>query len=93
MVRRDAHYPAPLTLATDSLGPHYLNPIEDFIDEHLKRSIEETSRTGKRPTRSPLFNVQVNDGHFSALGASVWGVRVARRLELLLRERGVVKRR
>lgn len=89
LLRRDAYYPAPLTLATDLVGPHYLDPAEALIDADLRLSTAETVRTGRKPTRSPLYNVEVNDGHYSALGAEAWAIRVARRLELLLRERSV----
>ncbi len=61
----------------------FLDPSDDLLDDFLELVVDG-ERIGKRPYGCPLFNVQINDGHFSALGSQSWARTVGRRLELLL---------
>jgi hypothetical protein len=76
-------YPGAISNILEVTGMYYLDPIEDFVNEHLSRTLEG-QRTGNRPYHSPLFNGEIADGHFSALGSEVWAAAVGRRLLLLL---------
>ena len=77
------HYQGRISNFLESSGQDYVDPIEDFVDEHIKLLIEG-ERAHNRPANSPLYNGRIADGHFSALGCQVWAKAVARRLELLL---------
>jgi hypothetical protein len=63
----------------------YCDPLDRFIDEHL-RLRREAARRGAPPPPSPLYNHEIGDGHFSPLGAELWARVVARRIDLLLGE-------
>jgi len=52
--------------------------------------MNEADRRGRRPYGCPLFNGEISDGHFSALGAEVWAGAVGRRLLLLLEQNGKI---
>jgi hypothetical protein len=81
--RKSGFYPGTLTNILDLNGLSFLNPIEDFINAHLKLVIER-ERKGRRPLGCPLFNDAIGDGHFSAAGSAVWSAAVGHRLALLL---------
>jgi hypothetical protein len=81
--RRDLYYPARLTHLFPAGPPLYCDPLNDFIDEHL-RLVRDGDRRGQRPSTSPLYNLQIADNHFSPLGAALWARVVARRLTLLV---------
>jgi len=81
--RRTGFYPGKVVNALDLNGTQFLNPAEDFINAHLELVNEGVSH-GQRPYGCPLFNAQINDGHFSPLGSEVWAEAVSRRLVLLL---------
>jgi hypothetical protein len=82
--RHSGQYPGKLSNILESPGSDYFDPIEDFVNEHLRLMIEG-ERAGKRPSSGPLFNGHIADGHFSAAGCEVWAAAVGRRLELHLR--------
>jgi hypothetical protein len=86
--RKDGHYPGTVSNLSENPGPYFVNPIEEFTNEHL-RLMAEAQRRGKRPITSPLFNGHLNDGHFSALGSALWGRVVGRRIALLLDARSL----
>lgn len=83
MKRNSGYYPGPLTniLNMDSL--RYLYPIEDFADAQLKLA-NKARREGRMLMKSPLFNGDIGDDHFSPAGAEVWAQAVGRRVILLL---------
>ena len=81
--RREGDYPGRLSNLFDSDSLSYYNPFDDFVDEHLRLSLD-AARSGRPLASSPLYNRPINDGHFSAQGASVWGRALAPRLALLL---------
>ncbi|MFI5456314.1 MAG: SGNH/GDSL hydrolase family protein [Isosphaerales bacterium] len=81
--RSSGYYPGTITNIVDVDSLMYLDPIDDFVDAHLKL-LNEGKRKGQRPRRSPLFNDDIADQHFSAAGSEVWAACVGRRLILLL---------
>jgi len=85
--RKAGNYPGQVSNVTGQSGLDYLDPIEDFVDHHLEL-IDEDLRLGKPPRKDPLFNSQIADAHFSALGSKVWGASVGRRLVLLIQRYG-----
>jgi hypothetical protein len=77
--RRDDLYPALLAKMHRSFPPHYLFPLDEFIDEHVRLvryAIEHNLPRGD----SLLYNRPIHDDHFSPRGAALWGRIVARRL-------------
>jgi len=84
---RQGHFPGRLSDLSESTSFFYLNLIEAFTDEHL-RLIREAEALGRRPSTSPLFNGHLEDGHFSPLGAAVWGREVARRITRIVNPAG-----
>jgi hypothetical protein len=81
--RMDGFFPGQLANACRLDSRTYCYPFDDFVDAHL-RLAAAARRRGEAVTRSPLYNRQLNDGHFSAAGASVWGGAVGRRVAALL---------
>jgi hypothetical protein len=81
--RKDGHYPGQVSNISEDPGPYFINPIEEFTNEHLHLTAEGR-RLGKRPMTSPLYNGHLSDDHFSALGSALWGRVVGRRVALLL---------
>jgi hypothetical protein len=77
------HYQGRISNYLETSGQDYIDPIEDFVDEHIKLLVEG-ERAHKRPANCPLYNGRIADGHFSAVGCQVWARAVARRLVLLL---------
>ena len=76
-------YPGAISNIMETTGMYYLDPIEDFVNEHLALTLEG-ERAGHRPMHSPLYNGGIGDGHFSAIGSQVWAAAVGRRLLLLM---------
>jgi hypothetical protein len=77
------YYQGRISNFLETSGIEYIDPIEDFVDEHIKLLIEG-ERAHNRPANCPLYNGRIADGHFSAAGCRVWAKAVARRLDLLL---------
>ncbi len=82
--RHEGTYPGRVCnlLATGSMN--YCNPVEAFVNEHLRLQVERDRRGEKRASTSPLFNGAIGDGHMSALGAALWGKVLGARVALLL---------
>jgi hypothetical protein len=81
--RRDDHYQCRVAEIFPYSTIYFVDPLEDFVNEHLRLTNEGTRR-GKRPSDSPLFNGKYHDGHFSAAGSELWARAVGRRIALLL---------
>ncbi len=77
------HYPGNVSNILEESSLNFLDPSDDLIDAHLQLVVDG-ERNGEPPHGCPLFNVKYHDGHFSALGASVWAETVGRRVALLL---------
>ncbi len=82
-LRRAGYYPGTLSNILEVNSTMFVDPTDRFINAHLDLVVEG-ERKGQRPTGCPLFNVQIGDGHFSAIGSEVWASAVGRRLVLLL---------
>ena len=81
-VRTDQYYPGPIPKYLGGTTAGYLNPFEEFLDEHLRLlAADPDAPRGK----SLLYNGQINDNHFSPLGARLWADLVARRLDSILK--------
>jgi hypothetical protein len=85
--RHSDSYPGRYAAVAQVKSPfHFYDPIDEFVDEHLRLATERIRR--KDPaTHSPLYNGHIADGHFSPEGAELWAQCVGRRLALLM-ERG-----
>ncbi len=81
--RKSGYYPGMISNLSNTSAVYFLNPAESFVNAHLARIIEDEER-GAHPSGCLLYNEQLRDGHFSALGAEVWAEAVGRRLALLL---------
>ncbi len=86
--RREGTYPGRVSNLLATSGMNYCNPVEAFVDEHLRLQVENDRRGEKRPSTSPLFNGAIGDGHMSALGAALWGKVLGARVTLLLEREG-----
>lgn len=82
--RHEGFYPGEIANHFAGSPLHYLNPLDDFIDEHLRLVRIEESDTGRRPQTSPLYNRGIGDNHFSPAGCDLWAKAVARRLRELM---------
>jgi hypothetical protein len=80
--RRDVPYPGRITAIYSGSPLHYLNPIDEFIDESLRLD-RERRKNGNPVGYSLLYNRDIADNHFSPAGARLWARIVARRLEAL----------
>ena len=80
--RRAGNYPGVLSNVLEENSLTFLDPSDDLLNAHLELVIAG-ERVGKRPYGCPLFNVEIRDGHFSALGSKAWAQTVGRRLTLL----------
>ncbi len=78
------HFPGKLSDLRPDSPMFLLNPVEAFVDEHL-RLVDEATALGRRPATSPLFNGHLSDGHFSARGAALWAREVGRRVVRLFK--------
>jgi nicotinic acid mononucleotide adenylyltransferase len=83
--RNEGNYPGQVSNLYGGSGMDYINPLDAFIDEHVRLMVEG-KRRGHRPSTSPLFNGELGDGHFSAKGAELWGRLLARRISLRLQD-------
>jgi hypothetical protein len=81
--RRDVFYPAPVCDVFHNHTTHYCDPLNEFVDEHLRLAKLELKQ-GHSPSRSKLYNREISDDHFSPLGAALWGEVVGRRLTRIL---------
>lgn len=85
--RRDADsYPGQFSRMCRFSSYFYVDPIEDFVNEHI-RLTDEGARRGHRPATSPLFNGHVGDGHLSPRGSELWAHAVGQRIALLIQPR------
>jgi lysophospholipase L1-like esterase len=82
--RKAGYYPGILTNILEVSSLMFVDPAEDFINAHLELTVEQ-DREGQASGESSLFNTQIGDGHFSALGSEVWANAVGHRLVLLLK--------
>jgi hypothetical protein len=85
--RKDANYPGRISNLFRGGGFSYLNPLDIFIDEHL-RLMREGEQRSNRPRSSPLYNGHIADNHFSPAGAALWAKTVCNRLSYLITLRG-----
>jgi hypothetical protein len=81
--RRAGHYPGMISTILGTSALNFLDPSDGLLNDFLELAVEG-ERIGKRPYGCPLYNVQIGDGHFSALGSQSWARMVGKRLELLL---------
>jgi len=89
--RKTGHYPGAISNILSSSAMTFLDPTEAFVNAHLEL-MNEAGRRGQRPYGCRLFNNDIRDGHFSAIGAEVWAGAVGRRLILLLEQSKRTKR-
>jgi hypothetical protein len=82
--RAAGFYPGRISDGLETNGIHFLNPIEAFVNAHLVL-MNQARQAGAGAARGELFNDHLSDGHFSALGADLWGRAVAERLAPLLK--------
>src|SRR6185437_4261005 len=80
---REGHYPGAVANIGSWSTLSYCNPLDDFIEEFLRLKVEG-EKNGHPVSGCPLFNDRINDPHFSAKGAEVWGRALGRRVGLLL---------
>ncbi len=91
--RLEGSYPGRINNILHLSSLIYDNPVEDFVDTHLRLMIERVKQGGGS-TMSPLFNGPLDDGHMSAQGTEVWGKALGKRIGLLLeraRMRGALR--
>ncbi len=81
--RKSGYFPGMVLNVLNVDGRLILDPMDDFVDAHLRSRVEAQRRGGKLKG-CVLFNDAINDGHFSAAGSEVWAESVGRRLLLLL---------
>jgi len=86
--RRAGYYPGAISNILEGLGVIYFDPFEEFAVETDRLAIQAIAE-GKPTLPNPLFNGNLADGHFSALGCRLWGDSVGRRLALILERRRV----
>jgi hypothetical protein len=82
-VRRDDYYPAPICKIFQRSSSRYCDPFNEFIDENLKL-VRIDRKNGYGSARSPLYNRNINDDHFSPRGAALWAEIVGRRVTRIL---------
>jgi lysophospholipase L1-like esterase len=87
--RKPGHYPGAFANLLNLEGPTYLDPMDDFLNAHL-RSRVEARRQGRPAIGCSLFNDDIKDQHFSPAGSQVWAESVGRRLVLLLEENRLI---
>jgi hypothetical protein len=84
------NYPGQISNSLECNGLQYTDPIEYFVDAHIRRMIDG-EKAHNRPTTSPLFNGHIGDTHFSPAGSEVWAAAVGQRIELLI-EKGQLEK-
>jgi lysophospholipase L1-like esterase len=89
--RRPGLYPGMLANVLGIEGPTYLDPMDDFLNAHLKTRLAARGE-GRNIRGCALFNDEINDTHFSPAGAEAWADSVGRRILLMLEDAGVVAR-
>jgi hypothetical protein len=82
-VRRDDLYPGKVCDIFRTHSSRYCDPLDAFIDEHL-RLAGLARRSGQPFQRSKLYNREIDDDHFSPIGALLWARNVSRRITLIL---------
>ncbi len=82
-VRRAGGYPGRVSDIVPSGSLRYCFPIEDLVDEFIRLRTEALG-SGAEISANPLYNLHLDDHHFSPLGAEVWGRTLGRRLAGLL---------
>jgi hypothetical protein len=88
--RKSGFYPGMVANILEDNGMAYLNPMDTFINAHLRLFI--AAEKDRRSLRGcPLFNDVIGDGHFSAAGSEVWAQAVGRRLVLLMEKDRIVR--
>jgi lysophospholipase L1-like esterase len=85
-IRREGFYPGRISDIFRIAPAQYFNPVDDFIDEHLRLK-GDAQRRMLPYAASTLYNFKINDNHFSPSGADLWARSVARRLILTLETR------
>jgi lysophospholipase L1-like esterase len=85
-IRQSGAYPDKAADLAGISSLHYVFPIDDLVDEFLRLRLEPR-KPGAPVTSNPLYNLHIEDRHFSPLGCEVWGKAVARRLSSLLKWR------
>jgi hypothetical protein len=79
--RDESIFPGKVSAIYKRSGVNYVNPLEEFTDEHL-RLRNEAIRDGRPTAPSRLFNRHLaGDNHLSPLGSELWARIVARRLQ------------
>jgi hypothetical protein len=81
--RRDGYYPGRVCNLFEGGGLRYCDPLNAFIDEHL-RLMREGAGRGLPNGTSPLYNGHIADHHFSPMGAALWAREVGRRVALVV---------
>lgn len=79
-------YPNQILQIVEISSEMYLDPIEEFVTENLRTTVE-LSPEGHGYVQSPLYNLNLGDGHFNAAGTALWGRILSRRLAPLLKAR------
>jgi hypothetical protein len=82
-IRRDDLYPGKICDIFRAHSSRYCDPLDAFVDEHL-RLAALARRNGQPYQRSKLYNREIDDDHFSPIGASLWAQNVSRRITLIL---------
>jgi hypothetical protein len=84
--RKDSRYPARVCDLFTGSSTSYCDPLNAFVDEHLRLQYD-VRHPGRNFEKSPLYNGQIDDNHFSPLGADLWASIVAHRVDLLRKKR------
>jgi hypothetical protein len=82
-VRKDGFYPGLVCNLYGGGSMRYCDPMDAFIDEHLRLRREAELR-GRPVPSSPLYNRHIADNHFSPLGAALWARVIGHRLTGLM---------
>jgi hypothetical protein len=85
--RRVSNYLGPLLKIVNFDSRSVLDPLDDFVNAHLKQRAAAHEIATKRELCA-LFNDDLDDKHFSAAGAKVWAEAVGERVRLLLSQSG-----
>jgi GDSL-like Lipase/Acylhydrolase family len=81
--RYSGNFPGRLMNILDISSLGYLNPMDDFVNEHL-RVTNELMHKGIESQGCHLFLAAIGDDHFSAAGSELWAASVGKRLILLM---------